>query len=437
MLAERRSHRLRPAAIVAFVAVAVSAAALFALRLSAQAPPASLSRGRAVYDHHCVECHGKEGRGDGPAAFQLIPKPRDFTTARYKIRTTATGTLPTDEDLLRSVRQGLYGTAMPAWQQILPDDDIVAVVEVVKSFSPRFASESRAPMIASAMPAVTEQIVDRGAAVYETLQCGKCHGSDGRGAGATAHDFQDDWNQPLTAADLTEPWTFHGGSTTADLFMRFRTGMSGTPMPSFSESASDADLWDLAAYVGSLARKPLWDMTADEVTEHFAEETARARANPLARGEALVNALACTLCHSPVDEERRMLPGLKLAGGLRIRLEPFGEYPAGNLTSDKDTGLGAWSDDEIKQAITKGILKDGSRLLPYPMDWASYSTLSDDDLNAIVAYLRTVPAVRNKIPAPRQTFLPLYLWGKFRMLFLGGDPPMTFYAGNAGNAVPR
>lgn len=436
MLAERRSHRLRPAAIVTCAAAAASAG-LLALRLSAQSPPEPASRGRAVYERHCVECHGKDGRGDGPAAFQLVPKPRDFTTARYKIRTTPTGTLPTDDDLLRSVRQGLYGTAMPAWQQILPDQDIRAVVEVVKSFSPRFASESRAQMPAPVTPPLTAQTIERGAVVYETLQCGKCHGSDGRGAGATAHDFQDDWNQPLIAADLTEPWTFHGGSTTADLFMRFRTGMSGTPMPSFSESANDADLWDLAVYVSSLARKPLWDMTADEVTAHFAAETARDKANPAARGETLVNSLACTLCHSPVDEEKRMLPGLKLAGGLRILLEPFGEYPTGNLTSDKETGLGAWSDDEMKRAITKGILKNGTRLLPYPMDWASYSTLSDDDLNAIVAYLRTVPAVRNKVPAPRQTFLPLYLWGKFSMLFLGGDPPMTFYAGNSGNAVPR
>jgi mono/diheme cytochrome c family protein len=208
-------------------------------------------------------------------------------------------------------------------------------------------------------------------------------------------------------------------------------------MPSFSASATDADLWDLAAYVGSLARTPIWDMTADDVQAHFASEAARAKANPVKRGETLVNALACTLCHSPLDEERRMLSGLKLAGGLRIRIDPFGDYPTGNLTADKDTGLGNWSDDEIKRTITKGILKDGTRLLPYPMDWASFSTMNDDDLSAIVAYLRTVPPVHNQVPKPRRRFLPLFLAGKFKMLFLGGDPPMTFYAGNAGDAVPR
>ena len=78
---------------------------------------------------------------------------------------------------------------------------------------------------------------------------------------------------------------------------------------------------------------------------------------------------------------------MRLAGGLLIRIEPFGDFPTGNLTSDKATGLGNWTNDEIKRAITKGILRDGSRLLPYPMDYASYSTMAPDDLDAIVAYL--------------------------------------------------
>ncbi|HEV3139652.1 MAG TPA: hypothetical protein VGY57_04005, partial [Vicinamibacterales bacterium] len=67
-----------------------------------------------------------------------------------------------------------------------------------------------------------------------------------------------------------------------------------------------------------------------------------------------------------------------------------------------------------------------------PMDYASYSTMTADDLDAIVAYLRTVPPVSNLVPPPSRTFLPMYLWGKFKMLILGVDPPMVFYAGNAG-----
>ena len=66
------------------------------------------------------------------------------------------------------------------------------------------------------------------------------------------------------------------------------------------------------------------------------------------------------------------------------------------------------------------------------MDYGSFSTLTPDDLDAIVAYLRTVPPVSNKVPPPSRPFLPVYLWGKFKMLILGGDPPMVFFAGNAG-----
>src|SRR2546423_11269894 len=114
---------------------------------------------------------------------------------------------------------------------------------------------------------------------------------------------------------------------------------------------------------------------------------------------------------------------MKPAGGLLIRINPFGDYPTGNLTSDKATGLGNWSDDEIKRAITKGILRDGSRLLPYPMDYGSYSTLAPADLDAIVAYLRTVPAVSNKVPRPAPPVLPVFLWGQFPMLILVARPP--------------
>jgi hypothetical protein len=173
-------------------------------------------------------------------------------------------------------------------------------------------------------------------------------------------------------------------------------------------------------------------MNADEVKAFYAERDASEKANPVKRGAYLVETLGCSLCHSPADENRRALPGMRLAGGLLVHVEPFGDYPTGNLTSDKATGLGNWTDDQIKQVVTRGVLPDGTRLLPYPMDWASYSTMKAEDLSAIVAYLRTVPPVSNKVPRPTRTFLPVYLWGKFKMLFLGNDPPMVFFPGNAG-----
>lgn len=401
------------------------------------APAAARSSGQRVYQDHCVECHGEAGRGDGPAAHLLVPRPRDFTTGKYKLRSTETGSVPADDDLRRSIAKGSYGSAMPAWETVLSEQQIRDVVDYIKTFSPRFGAQAPMTIQTAARVSTSPVSVERGGAVYQKLQCGKCHGSDGRGTDAVATSFEDDWGQPLHAANLTEPWTFHGGASANDVFMRFRAGMSGTPMPSFAGSASDVEMWDLANYVVSLARKPLWDMNPTEVVAFYAEQDRQARTNPLARGRYLVETTGCPLCHSPIDEKRRLIPGFYMAGGLRIRIEPFGEYPTGNLTSDKETGLASWTDAEIKQVITRGVLRDGTRLLPYPMDWPSFSSLPDNDLNAIVAYLRTIPPVVNKVPRPSRTFLPLFLWGKFRMLVLGGDPPMTFFAGNAGSGGGR
>ena len=397
----------------------------------ASATPGVVRTGEAVYAAHCAECHGTSGRGDGPAAFLLSPGPRDFSTGVYKIRSTETGSIPTDGDLLRSIRLGLNGTAMPAWEGLLPDEEIRRVVDYIKSLSPRFAQG--APEIATVGPEVVSspESIARGSAAYGRLRCAACHGTDGRGAGAIATEFEDA-GRVLYPTDLTEPWSFRGGATARDVFLRFRTGLSGTPMPSFKDAASDGEMWDLANYVLSLARKPIWEMNAAEVAEQFAREEAEARSYPVERGRQLVETMGCSLCHSPLDQNRRVLPGMKLAGGMLFRLEPFGDYVTGNLTSDVETGLGGWTDDEIKRVMTRGILRDGTRLPPFPMDWPSYSTLTPADLDAIIAYLRTVPPVSNRIPPPRRPFLPVYLWGKFRMLILGADLPITIHAGNAG-----
>ncbi len=430
------------AAVAAWTAALASLAAWTAASLPSGAPHAQAStlstaapRGKVVYDQRCAECHGATGQGDGPAAPFLTPRPRDFTAGRYKLRTTESGSVPTDDDLARSVRNGVPGSAMPAWNGLLSNEDIDAVLGYVKSLSPRFASEQPTVVTLGSPVASTPQSVVRGRQVYEKLKCSACHGTDGRGAGAVQSTFEDDWKQPLGATDLSEPWKFHGGSTPRDIYLRFRTGMSGTPMPSFVGAATDAEMWDLSNYVASLGRKPLWEMNAAEVQAFYARQDAEERANPVKRGAELVQTLNCTLCHSPVDEQFKALPDMRLAGGLKIRMGPFGDFISYNLTSDNETGLGKWTDEQIKQAVTRGTRPDGSRMMPFPMDWASFSTLTPQDLDALVAYLRTVPPVSNRIPNHRQPFLPVYLWGKFKLLILGDDPPIAFFPGNAGSRV--
>src|SRR3990172_9228985 len=71
--------------------------------------------GKSIYDARCAPCHGLDGHGDGAAAALLNPRPRDFTSGTFKFRSTETGILPTDEDLVLTVKNGLHGTSMPDW----------------------------------------------------------------------------------------------------------------------------------------------------------------------------------------------------------------------------------------------------------------------------------------------------------------------------------
>ena len=73
-------------------------------------------------------------------------------------------------------------------------------------------------------------------------------------------------------------------------------------------------------------------------------------------------------------------------------------------------------------------------MIPFPMPWTSYANLTPADLDAIVAYLRTLPPIVNRIPAPERPNILSYLWGKFEVLILKKDAPLIAYPGNAGSA---
>jgi len=397
----------------------------------AEAPPTDVKQ---LYDKSCASCHGTDGQGRGPAADALDPKPRDFTHGTYKFRSTASGSLPSDEDLYRAIAHGLPGTSMLGWKGLLTDDQMRALVVYVKHFSPRFASERPVPVKATAAVPSTPASVEKGRAAYETLACAACHGEGGSGAGAVASGLQDEWGHEVFAPNLSEPWSFRGGRTAADVYMRLKSGINGTPMPSFTDTAEDDDLWHVANYVMSLARKPVWEMTADELKAHYAKQAERDADSPVQRGRSLVATMACGHCHTPVDREGRGLPGLAFAGGMKMRLVVWGDVVSANLTSDNETGLGRYGDDDIKRALTRGIKHDGSRMLPFPMGWPAYAHLTPQDQDAIVAFLRTIPPVKNQIPPPARLGLFAYMSAKFQMLIGGRDFPIVLFAGNAGSA---
>jgi mono/diheme cytochrome c family protein len=383
--------------------------------------------GKAIYETKCATCHGMEGDGQGaPAAF-LNPKPRDFTEGKYKFRTTESGSIPTDDDIVRSIKVGLHSTSMPDWEPFLSPESIRAVVEYVKGFSERFKTEK--PMVVTAGTPIPSSAgsIAQGKRVYATLQCGACHGTDGKGTDAIQKEFTDDWGNEIVATNLSEPWTFRGGATPRDIYLRFRTGIDGSPMPSYKGSASDAEMWHLANYVLSLARKPIWEMNEQELLTHFDMVDQQAKADPVKRGRYLVEAGGCADCHSTFSNEGVLVKELKLAGGMTFDLPPFGRYTTRNLTSDNETGLGDWTDEEILRVFNQGITRDGRKLLPFPMPWVSLSQLSETDQRAITAYLRTLPPVTNKIPDPEKPNIFSYLWGKFRMLILKEQIPARLY----------
>lgn len=100
-----------------------------------------LARGRNIYLHMCVFCHGKDGNGGGAAVEYLYPWPRDFRKGIFKFRSTPTGSLPRDEDLYRTIIKGVPGTSMPAWGDAVSPEDTWALINLIKSFSPRFQKE--------------------------------------------------------------------------------------------------------------------------------------------------------------------------------------------------------------------------------------------------------------------------------------------------------
>jgi mono/diheme cytochrome c family protein len=137
----------------------------------------AVSRGRALYEKNCVQCHGERGDGAGYGAPFLVPAPRDFVEAQYKFRSTASGSLPSDEDLFRIISRGANGTGMPPWQYLLSDEDRWALVDYIKTFSPRF-SQPNLVRASIELPPVPEGHRDaaNGKQVYEKMQCAKCHG---------------------------------------------------------------------------------------------------------------------------------------------------------------------------------------------------------------------------------------------------------------------
>lgn len=244
----------------------------------------SATRGRESYGRWCAGCHGADGRGRGPAARFLDPLPRDFQAGRIKFRSTASGSLPLAEDLMRTIARGLPGSSMPAFP-LVPElerrdlaeyvialvqfgrasrdaaglqDDGVTREQLLKEHLPRLADEAKTERAAVRPVPVSEENADdaasraRGLAKYTEL-CAGCHGASGRGDGSAAPTLRDDLDAPILPRDFTVG-ILRGGDSPEDIFRRLRTGLDGTPMPAFRDDG--ATLWDIVHHVMTLRTTP-------------------------------------------------------------------------------------------------------------------------------------------------------------------------------------
>lgn len=217
---------------------------------------ALMELGARVYRSSCASCHGFRGDGEGQAARALSPKPRDFRRGAFKFRSTRSGELPVDSDLRRTVARGLPGTSMPGFGGRLDERELDAVVQYVKAFAPRFDEEP--PGFQVEIPPLPENppAPDAGAAAYERAGCGSCHGATGRGDGPSSPGLLDDDGRPIKARDLWRE-AFRAGDAPEELFRTLVTGLDGAPMPSYRDSLTDEEIWQVVFYVRSLKRPSL------------------------------------------------------------------------------------------------------------------------------------------------------------------------------------
>jgi mono/diheme cytochrome c family protein len=210
--------------------------------------------GKNLYLKYCSQCHGEKGDGEGYATPHLRPRPRNFTTGKFKVRTTPNGALPTHQDLVNIIRRGMPYTSMPAWPT-LSDQEVSDLAYFITTFSSDFSTSENAPQpvpLPSA-PKATKESIELGKKLYEENGCLRCHGTLGRGDGPSAPTLMDDWGHPIRAADLAQNWTFRGGSSREDIFRAMSTGFNGTPMPSFLEALTPEQRWAITDFIASLS----------------------------------------------------------------------------------------------------------------------------------------------------------------------------------------
>ncbi|HEV3204873.1 MAG TPA: cytochrome c [Gemmataceae bacterium] len=261
----------------------------------------TLAEGSIAYRHHCLHCHGLPGDGRGPTAPWVNPHPRDFRLGIFKFTSTKGGNdrKPRREDLLRTLREGIEGTAMPSFG-LVPENELQAIISYVIHLSlrgdleyrlmQRFLSgsadvgdfkdtleENIGPLVTSwidatktqnlilpeasaSFPPGSEQrkSVENGFNLFRSTKdagCIGCHKDYGR----QSDYFFDAWGTIGRAADLTTG-VYRGGRRPIDFYWRIHHGVNGSNMPNFGNLLKSDEIWDLVSFLQVLPHPKMREM---------------------------------------------------------------------------------------------------------------------------------------------------------------------------------
>ena len=207
------------------------------------------------YRRYCAGCHGDLGDGNGENALWLDPKPRDFTTATFKCRSTPTGTLPTDQDLFNTIGRGLTNSNMPIWNSIQQSAALDLVAYIKTLLAALGEREAWRPIKIPAEPPVTMESISHGKELFTKAGMLEVPRAAGKGDGPSAATLTDSKDQPIRPYNFAaggDDSRFKCGSTNQDLYKIFMTGVDGTPMPSFADVIQPNDAWDLVHFLRML-----------------------------------------------------------------------------------------------------------------------------------------------------------------------------------------
>ena len=276
-----------------------------------------------------------------------------------------------------------------------------------------------AAITATDIGARAETLMERGTYLMGGIvACGNCHSTRGKdgafrpGMEMAGGFLLEEKIMTAFAPNITpDRATGIGAWTDAQIITAIREGkrpdgtIIGPPMPiEMYRGISDDDAKALVAYLRALKpvrnevpkstyRIPLPPSWGPPVG-HVATPP---KGDKVRYGAYLAGPLGhCMECHTPmIAGGHRDYAKRSGAGGFHL-VGPWGEVVSANITPDRETGIGKWSDAEIKRAITAGVRADGSPLSP-PMGFGFYKTMTDDDLGALVAYLRSLKPVNHKV----------------------------------------